>query len=94
MVLEDDFQTAAEEAKALPSSVSNEDKLELYSLYKQATVGDCDVPKPGFLDFTGKAKWDAWDKKKGARVLLLSCFECEEEEEEMFKTGREKWCAL
>lgn len=21
--------------------------------------------RPGFLDMTGKAKWDAWDKKRG-----------------------------
>lgn len=24
--------------------------------------------KPGLLDFTGKSKWNAWDKKKGARL--------------------------
>ena len=23
------------------------------------------IPRPGLLDFTGKAKWDAWDKAKG-----------------------------
>ena len=24
--------------------------------------------KPGFFDMTGKAKWDAWDSKKGRRI--------------------------
>ena len=31
----------------------------------QATFGDCNAPKPGFLDFKGKAKWEAWNSKKG-----------------------------
>lgn len=39
--------------------------LELYALFKQANVGDVNVPRPGMLDFKGKAKWDAWEKKKG-----------------------------
>ena len=25
--------------------------------------------RPGMLDFTGKAKWDAWNGKKGVKVL-------------------------
>lgn len=28
--------------------------------YLQATVGTCVVPKPGMMDFVGKAKWEAW----------------------------------
>ena len=32
---------------------------------KQTTVGDCNTSRPGMLDFTGKAKWDAWNAKKG-----------------------------
>ena len=31
------------------------------ALYKQATVGDCNIPRPGgFLNFEANAKWDAW----------------------------------
>ncbi|GAA5879014.1 hypothetical protein JCM3774_004468 [Rhodotorula dairenensis] len=39
-------------------------KLQLYALYKIATVSIRPVPgsRPGMLDFTGRAKWDAWDK--------------------------------
>jgi acyl-CoA-binding protein len=33
------------------------DKLSLYGMYKQATSGQCDAPKPGFFDLKGKAKW-------------------------------------
>jgi acyl-CoA-binding protein len=45
--------------------LSNDEKLVVYSLYKQATVGPCSEnggERPGFFDFTGKYKWDAWDK--------------------------------
>jgi len=39
---------------------TTEQQLQLYSFYKQATVGPCNVEKPGFFDFVGKAKWSAW----------------------------------
>lgn len=29
-------------------------------LYKQATVGPCDAPRPSFFDRKGRAKWQAW----------------------------------
>lgn len=29
-------------------------------LYKQATAGPCDTPKPSFFDRKGRAKWQAW----------------------------------
>lgn len=27
--------------------------------------GMCVAARPGFMDFKGKAKWDAWDGRKG-----------------------------
>ncbi len=39
--------------------------LTTYALFKQATVGDCNTPKPGMFDLKGKAKWTAWDALKG-----------------------------
>jgi len=39
------FQTAATEAKNLSYKPSDEDLLELYALYKQVTVGDCNTRK-------------------------------------------------
>ncbi|XP_076300492.1 acyl-CoA binding protein 1 [Lasioglossum baleicum] len=65
MSLTDRFNKAAEEVKDLSSQPSDANMLELYSLFKQATVGDCNTTRPGMLDFKGKAKWDAWDQKKG-----------------------------
>lgn len=37
--------------------LSSEQRLELYALFKQATEGDCDEPKPGLIDLVGRAKW-------------------------------------
>lgn len=65
MSLDERFNKAAEEVKELSSQPSDADLLELYSLFKQGTVGDCNTSRPGMLDFKGKAKWDAWDGKKG-----------------------------
>ncbi|KXJ28078.1 acyl-CoA-binding protein [Exaiptasia diaphana] len=59
------FETAAAEVKNLNAKPTDEEMLEVYALYKQATVGDCNTARPGMIDFTGKAKWDAWDGKKG-----------------------------
>jgi diazepam-binding inhibitor (GABA receptor modulating acyl-CoA-binding protein) len=45
----------------LPSDVM----LDLYALYKQATSGDVTGDRPGMLDIRGRAKYDAWAKRKG-----------------------------
>lgn len=36
-----------------------------YGYYKQATVGDVNIPKPGMTEIRAKAKFDAWSKHKG-----------------------------
>uniref|UniRef100_H2XVM5 ACB domain-containing protein n=1 Tax=Ciona intestinalis TaxID=7719 RepID=H2XVM5_CIOIN len=60
-----EFNAAAEAAKNLPTRPSDEKLLDLYALYKQATIGDCNTDRPGMFDLKGKAKWDAWNGKKG-----------------------------
>lgn len=59
------FEIASEEVKQLPSKPDNETLLELYSLYKQGQEGDVTGERPGFTDFIGRAKFDAWAKLKG-----------------------------
>ncbi|KAI9628567.1 hypothetical protein KEM48_011523 [Puccinia striiformis f. sp. tritici PST-130] len=63
------FEKATEIVKTLPSDgedkPSQDEQLEFYALFKQATVGDVNSARPGMMDFTGKYKWDAWEKKKG-----------------------------
>jgi acyl-CoA-binding protein len=63
--LKAEFETAAQEAQRLPSRPGNDTLLNLYALYKQATAGDVSGSRPGFTDFVGRAKYDAWAKLKG-----------------------------
>ncbi|UVC54005.1 acyl-CoA-binding protein [Theileria orientalis] len=44
---------------------SDEQKLTFYKYYKQATVGDCNTPKPSMFDFKNKAKWESWNSMRG-----------------------------
>ncbi|KAI9310307.1 acyl CoA binding protein-domain-containing protein [Dichotomocladium elegans] len=41
------------------------DKLNLYGLYKQATQGDCVMPRPSSRQMGRYAKWKAWDQRQG-----------------------------
>uniref|UniRef100_A0A0D3FKN2 ACB domain-containing protein n=1 Tax=Oryza barthii TaxID=65489 RepID=A0A0D3FKN2_9ORYZ len=62
MGLQEDFEEYAEKAKTLPESTSNEDKLILYGLYKQATVGDADA-FAGARDDTSAPTSAEWDEE-------------------------------
>ena len=59
------FEAAQKRAKELTKTPSNDELLELYAFYKQATAGDVSGSRPGMLDLKGRAKFDAWGKKKG-----------------------------
>ncbi|KAK9501595.1 hypothetical protein O3M35_012292 [Rhynocoris fuscipes] len=63
--IEINFLKAVEDVKNLEKTPTDDELLEIYALYKQATVGDCNTSKPGMFDFKGKAKWEAWNGKKG-----------------------------
>lgn len=65
MALQENFDKAVADVKNLKQTPKDDQLLELYALFKQATVGDCNTDRPGLLDFKGKAKWDAWNHKKG-----------------------------
>ena len=65
MSLEQDFEDAAERVQNLSSRPDNEDLLELYALYKQATEGDVTGKRPSRLKFKERAKYDAWNEKEG-----------------------------
>ena len=59
------FEEAAKKAMSLPERPDNDTMLKLYALYKQGSMGDVSGPKPGFFDFVGTAKYEAWAKLKG-----------------------------
>lgn len=63
--LKDKFAAASKDALKLAREPNNNDKLELYALYKQATEGDVKGSRPGMLDMVGRAKYDAWAKQQG-----------------------------
>ena len=65
MTLSESFEDAQARVKRLKAAPSNDELLELYALFKQATVGDVSGARPGMMDFKGRAKFDAWSKKKG-----------------------------
>jgi diazepam-binding inhibitor (GABA receptor modulating acyl-CoA-binding protein) len=60
-----EFILASNMVKKLKSRPTDSELLELYGLYKQATVGDINIEKPYFFKFEELAKWNAWDLYKG-----------------------------
>ncbi|KAL2084172.1 hypothetical protein ACEWY4_019690 [Coilia grayii] len=65
MVSQAEFEQHAEDVKKVKTRPTDQELLDLYGLYKQATVGDVNTDRPGMLDMKGKAKWDAWESRKG-----------------------------
>lgn len=63
--LKQQFEEAAVRVKDLPERPDNDTLLKLYALYKQGSEGDVKREKPGFFDFVGVAKYEAWEKLKG-----------------------------
>ena len=62
--LEDRFNKAVLQVHDLTEKPSNRTLLELYSLYKQATVGPINTTKPWAVQVEARAKWDAWKSKE------------------------------
>lgn len=65
MADEKEFQAAVDRVQKLPKRPGNDALLELYGLFKQATIGDVSGKRPGMLDMKGRAKFDAWASRKG-----------------------------
>lgn len=63
--IDTEFAAAVATVKSLATDPGNELKLKMYALYKQATAGDVSGKRPGFTDFVGRAKHDAWSTLKG-----------------------------
>lgn len=59
------FESAAEDVQDLDERPDNATLLRIYALYKQATAGDVTGKRPGFTDFAGRAKYDAWGGLQG-----------------------------
>lgn len=59
----------------LPSQ-SDDNKLKLYGLYKQATVGDINIAQPWAIQIEARAKWGAWNEQKGVSAPAYACVLC------------------
>jgi len=66
--LKTQFEDAAKAVMNLKQRPDNDVLLKLYALYKQGSEGDVNGPKPGFFDFVGSAKYEAWEKLKGTKT--------------------------
>ncbi|CAA6667067.1 unnamed protein product [Spirodela intermedia] len=65
MSLKEEFEEYARKAMTLPENTTNENKLILYGLYKQATIGPVNADRPGVFNQRARAKWDAWKAVEG-----------------------------
>lgn len=61
-----DFEEISEFLKTHMERFTNDQKLFMYGLYKQATVGDCNINRP--TDVVGSYKYEAWKKNLGMRT--------------------------
>merc|ERR1711907_334817 len=66
---------------------NNDEKLRAYGLYKQATVGDVNIDRPGMFSFEAKSKWDAWKACEGKSTEDAQAAYLEEIKEQFAKYG-------
>ena len=63
------FEETLERVRSAPADgpfkPSNELKLKMYALYRQASDGDVQGKRPGMLDVVARFKYDAWAAVKG-----------------------------
>ncbi|XP_076634958.1 acyl-CoA-binding protein homolog [Colletes latitarsis] len=64
MSVDEKFQAAVDGVKLLTKRPTDQEFLELYGLYKQATEGNVNTPRPGMLELKAKLKWDSWKSKE------------------------------
>jgi len=65
MELQQQFDSAVARSKELTKRPGNQELLDLYALFKQASEGDVTGDRPGGFDFKAIAKYDAWAERKG-----------------------------
>ena len=44
--------------------IDNNTKLQFYALFKQATIGNCNIEAPYMIQIEKYAKWNAWNQLK------------------------------
>ena len=59
------FNISANAIKSIKNKPNDEILLKLYSLFKQATIGDINIECPNIYEIKSKLKWESWNKMKG-----------------------------
>lgn len=72
--LESKFNNACNLIKIYPKNVENKDLLYLYGMYKQATLGNCNILEPSSYDFKKHAKWNEWNNNKDITKNVAMAF--------------------
>lgn len=79
-----------DQVKKLKKKPSKGELLEIYSLFKQATIGDINIDRPGFtLDYNSLVDWEAWNAKKGMSQSQAQSLYCHKLKEISKKYGLE-----
>ena len=64
--MSEEFETYAQKLRDQKPALDNDQKGEIYGLFKQAKFGDNSVEKPGLMSgMEARGKWDSWEAKKG-----------------------------
>eukprot|EP00757_Euglenozoa_sp_SAG-D1_P003135 gene3135-2137_t len=64
MSVEEQFDISTQIARGI-QGLNNDQKLKIYSLYKQSTEGDVKGNQPWAVQVQARAKWDAWKTCNG-----------------------------
>ena len=59
------FKEAIILVQNLDKTPTNTELLQLYGLYKQATIGDNNKDEPSMFYVKEKSKWESWNKHLG-----------------------------
>lgn len=80
--LKEEFDFAVNQVRTFPPNdiegPTNEERLKMYGLYKQAVFGDCNTTKPGVFNLKERAKWSAWQDEKGKKKETAMTEYCSE----------------
>lgn len=72
--LENNFDMSCMLVKTLVKPPSNNDLLYLYGMYKQGTIGNCNVNEPSRFSVKQHAKWDAWNMNRDIEKSVAMAF--------------------
>ncbi|XP_043278810.1 acyl-CoA-binding domain-containing protein 6 [Venturia canescens] len=98
--LEETFSRASNHLQTLVAELDTGQLLGFYGLYKQATVGKCDTPRPNWYQTQAKHKWEAWknlgemSKETAMENYVRAVGKLDPTWEQNSKAGTRSWVAV